>query len=223
MIIPNKFNGYAPDGGRQYHKKGGSSGAAERMEQERQSRINAAVSAINNIFAGAGRDNLYNQHKDAVYNINVKDVADQYSDAERANRFGLARHGLMGGSADIDSQARLQEKANEGYVKAAGLADSAVSDFMAADERSKQSLLSMAQSGIDTGTAQQMALNNLNANAQSAAGSSAGASIGGLFNNLGQAYLTRQIMDSANRGWNGYYSTPSGNLNTDTRVQGSIT
>ena len=223
MIIPNRFNGYSPDGSRLLCKggKGGGSNAAEKMERERQARINAAVSTINDIFAGAGRDDLYSQHKDAVYGINVKDVADQFGDAERANRFGLARNGLLGGSADIDSQARLQEKANEGYVKAAGLADSAVSDFMAADERAKQSLLSMAQSGIDTGTAQQMALNNLNANAQSAAGAGAGASIGSLFNNLGQAYLNRQIVEGANRGWNGFYNNQSSNLNTDTRYSGT--
>ena len=46
------------------------------------------------------REKLYGEQEQAVYDLNAKDVNDQYADAERANRFGLARNGLMGGSAD---------------------------------------------------------------------------------------------------------------------------
>lgn len=141
---------------------------------------------------GANRDQLYADQKQAVFDINKRDVDKQYAEAERQNRFGLARSGLIGGSADVDSNALLQEKTNEGLLKATGIADQAASDLKTADERSRQSLISMAQSGIDTGTAQQMALRNLDATAQSAAANRTGASIGSLFDDLGQAYLLRQ-------------------------------
>ena len=275
MII-NQFNGYAPDGRRLYFKGGGSSKSAERMEAERQARVQAAVDAINAIFdpqpyttadknsvvtggfdpsqtyyladgtvfdpmstrtetyrkrpmtsvnrdengyitgtrtvtyldwdkinnaiqSGSlygsktvtpdSREKLYDEQRDAVYEINAKDVNDQYADAERANRFGLARNGLMGGSADVDSNARLQEITNEGLLQAGGIADSAAAKLRAQDESARQSLISMAQSGIDTGTAQQMAIESLNATAQQAQGERAGSSVGDLFGSLGQAYL----------------------------------
>lgn len=139
-----------------------------------------------------GRQQLYEQQKAAVYAINKRDVERQFKEAERETRFGLARSGLLGGSEDVDANARLQEINNEGLMKATGIADQAAADLKTADERARQSLISMAQSGIDTGTAQTMALRNLDATAQSAAGARQGASIGNLFGDLSQAYLMRQ-------------------------------
>lgn len=310
MIIANRFNGYAPDGRRLYFKGGGSSKSAERMERERQARVQAAVDAINAIFdpkpyttvdknsvvtggydptktyyladgtvfdpmstrtvtyrkrpmtsvnrdengyitgtrtvsyldwnkinnalnSGSlynglttvtpdSREKLYDEQRDAVYEINAKDVNDQYADAERANRFGLARNGLMGGSADVESNANLQEKTNEGLIQARALGQQAASDLRTADEQSKQSLIAMAQSGIDTGTAQQMAAAQLNANAQSALGRRGGATIGDLFDNLSQAYLTRQIMQAANNGYN-LYGNNYNNLSTSKSYGGTNT
>lgn len=138
------------------------------------------------------RQQLYDQQKQAVFDINKLDVDKQFKDAERATRFGLARSGLAGGSEDVDANARLLERNNEGLIRATGLGDQAAADLKTADERSRQSLISMAQSGIDTGTAQGMALRNLDANAQTAAGNRAGATIGNLFGDLGQAYMLRQ-------------------------------
>lgn len=146
------------------------------------------------------RDQLYAEQKQAVFDINARDVNKQYQEAERQNRFGLARAGLMGGSADVDSNAQLQERTNEGLMKATGIADQAASDLKTADERSRQSLISMAQSGIDTGTAQGMALRNLDATAQSAQAQRQGATIGGLFNDLSQAYLMRQAANGQRAG-----------------------
>lgn len=306
MIIPNKFNGYFPDGRRLYFKGGSSSAAKEanRMEQERQARITASINAINDIFdpkaykqgtnaatefdpsktyynkdgsvfdaqknfslptTGNLRDNLiykianlpgqmsnpwdmdkinnaiangelftgyetvtpensreklYDEQQQAVYDLNAKEVNDQYADAERANRFALARNGLLGGSSDVESNAKLQEKTNEGLIKATALGQQAASDLRTADEQSKQSLISMAQSGIDTGTAQQMAAAQLNANAQSALGQRGGATIGSLFDNLGQAYLTRQLLQASNNGYN-LYNNQYGNLSTSKEYQGS--
>ena len=227
MIIPNKFNGYFPDGRRLYFKGGSSSAAKEanRMAQERQARIKAAVNTINSIFDPVGEENsrekLYDEQQQAVYDLNKKRVNDQYADAERANRFALARNGLLGGSSDVESNAKLQEKTNEGLIKATALGQQAASDLRTADEQSKQSLISMAQSGIDTGTAQQMAAAQLNSNAQSALGQRGGATIGSLFDNLGQAYLTRQLLQASNNGYN-LYGNQYGNLSTSKEYQGSF-
>ena len=168
------------------------------------------------------REKLYNEQQQTIYDLNAKEVNDQYADAERANRFALARNGLLGGSSDIESNANLQEKTNEGLIQAQALGQQAASDLRTADEQSKQSLISMAQSGIDTGTAQQMAQAQLNANAQSALGQRGGATIGNLFDNLTQAYLTRQLVNATQNGYN-LYNNNYGNLSTSSRGdQGSI-
>jgi hypothetical protein len=188
---------------------GGGDPAAEsrRQEEDRQARIKAATDEINNIFANkvkdasgnwvAGdpakaRDTLYGDQRSTVYDLNKAEVDRQAKEAERTNRFALARTGLLGGSVDVDSNMELNRRTNEGLLRAGGIADQAAADLRAADEKTRSNLISMAQSGIDTGTASQMALQGLKVNADSVAQQRSGSSIGSLFNDLSQAYLANQ-------------------------------
>ncbi|AZY49591.1 hypothetical protein [Bordetella avium] len=191
----------SPGGKLKPGKGGGGDGGASRMEQERQARINAAVSQVNSIFdQGDKRNALYDQQRSAVTGLNSREVDRQWGEAERQNRFGLARSGLIGGSADVDSSAELQRRTNEGLMKAAGAGDQAAADLQTADERSRQNLISMAQSGIDTGTAAQMALSQLDANANNAASARSGSNIGALFGDLANAYLMQQQLSGSRAG-----------------------
>lgn len=190
------------------HKGGGGDGGAAAAEADRQARIKAATEEINNIFANKvrdangnwvngdpanARDTLYAGHRSTVYDLNKAEVDRQATQAERTNRFGLARTGLLGGSVDVDSNAELNRRTNEGLLRAGGIADQAAADLQAADERTRSNLISMAQSGIDTGTASQMALQGLKVNADNVAQQRSGSTIGGLFNDLSQAYLANQV------------------------------
>ena len=171
---------------------GGGDGGARQMEEERQARINAAVSQINNIFNNKvpeSREQMYTKQRQAVYDLNTRDVNRQAADAERLNRFALARNGLLGGSADVDSGFEINRMTNEGLMKAGGIADQAAADLRMSDERTRGNLISMAQSGVDTGTAQQMALSGLAANAEAAKSSAAAATVGDLFSGLSGAYM----------------------------------
>ena len=172
---------------------GGGDGGARQMEEERQARINAAVSQINNIFNNSdpanSREQMYTNQRQAVYDLNTRDVNRQAADAERLNRFALARNGMLGGSADVDSGFEINRMTNEGLMKAGGIADQAAADLRMSDERTRGNLISMAQSGIDTGTAQQMALSGLAANAEAAKSSAAAATVGDLFSGLSGAYM----------------------------------
>lgn len=168
---------------------GGGDGGARQMEEERQARINAAVSQINNIFNNKVPEQMYTNQRQAVYGLNTRDVNRQAADAERLNRFALARNGLLGGSADVDSGFEINRMTNEGLMKAGGIADQAAADLRMSDERTRGNLISMAQSGIDTGTAQQMALSGLAANAEAAKSSAAAATVGDLFSGLSAAYM----------------------------------
>lgn len=186
---------------------GGGDGGAGQREAERQARIKSATEEINNIFnnkikvndawvdgdAANSRDAMYASQKTAVYDLNKKEVDRQATEAERNNRFGLARNGLLGSSVDVDSNQELDRRTNEGLMRAGGIADQSAADFRVADERTRSNLISMAQSGIDTGTAAQMALGGLKANADSVAQARAGSTVGGLFNDLSQAYLMNQV------------------------------
>lgn len=138
------------------------------------------------------RSKMYDQQKAAVYDLNKAEVDRQAQVAERTNRFGLARTGLIGGSADVDSNAELNRRTNEGLIRAGGIADQSAADLKLQDEKTRSNLISMAQSGIDTGTAAQMALNGLSVNADQAAAQRNGATIGSLFGDLSQAYLVNQ-------------------------------
>ncbi|OYY58625.1 MAG: hypothetical protein B7Y55_02135 [Polynucleobacter sp. 35-46-207] len=171
---------------------GGGDGGAGAREADRQRRIAAATDQINSIFNGSNRDTMYNQQKSAVYDLNKAEVDRQAQVAERANRFGLARSGLVGGSADVDSNAELNRRTNEGLIRTGGIADQSAADLKLQDEKTRSNLISMAQSGIDTGSAATMALNGLSVNADQAAAQRNGATIGSLFGDLSQAYLVNQ-------------------------------
>ena len=150
------------------------------------------------------REKMYADQKAAVYDLNKAEVDRQAVQAERDNRFGLARMGLLGSSVDVDSNKELDRRTNEGLMRAGGIADQSAADFRVADERTRSNLISMAQSGIDTGTAAQMALGGLKANSDSVAQARAGATVGSLFNDLSQAYLLNQVNAGRTAGMNQY-------------------
>ncbi len=196
---------------------GGDPGAdARQQEKERQQRIQAATESINATFNNSGRDALYSDQKTAVYDLNKREVDRQASEAERMNRFGLARTGLLGGSVNVDSVADLDRRTNEGLMRAGGIADQAAADLKTQDERTRSNLISLAQSGIDTGTAAQQALKGLEVNSANAASARAGSTVGSLFNDLSQAYLINQQNQGRQSGmqygsqWYGVSSPRSG-------------
>lgn len=177
---------------------GGGDGGAGARESERQQRIKAATEEINRIFAGSDRDSMYTEQKGAVYDLNKMEVDRQAKEAERTNRFALARTGLLGGSSDVEAAGELNRRTNEGLLRAGGIADQSAADLKVQDERTRSNLISMAQSGIDTGTAATMALEGLKGNSQQAAAARSGATVGGLFNDLSQAYLINQQLAGRN-------------------------
>jgi len=203
----------------------GGAAAAQQQERERQARIKAATDAINATFNNSGRESLYADQRGAVFDLNRLDVDRQATEAERFNRFGLARAGLMGGSVQVDSLADINRRTNEGLMRAGGVADQAAADLRTADEQARANLIGLAQSGIDTGTAASQSLNALRVNSANASSARAGATVGGLFNDMAQAYLMNQMNTgraAAGSGtnqqqWFGVSNPRAGNSGTVTR------
>lgn len=175
------------------HKGGGGGTDAAEIERQRQARAQLAIDAINRTFDNANRKELYQNQRDAVYNLNTQEVNRQHQEAERANRFAMARNGLLGGSVDIDSNAELDRRTNEGLAKAGGIADAAMADLQNADENTRSNLVSMATAGTDSTTAAQLAASGLKQNADAAKSDAAAASVGQLFNDIGNAYLYQNL------------------------------
>lgn len=174
---------------------------------------------------GNPREAMYTDQRNAVFDLNRQDVDRQAAEAERFNRFGLARAGLMGGSVQVDSLADINRRTNEGLMRAGGVADQAAADLRTADEQARANLIGLAQSGIDTGTAASQSLNALRVNSANASSARAGATVGGLFNDMAQAYLMNQMNTgraAAGSGpnqqqWFGVSNPRAGNSGTVTR------
>jgi hypothetical protein len=152
---------------------------------------------------GNPREALYADQRKNVFDLNSAEVNRQAAKAQLQNRFALARAGQLGGSNDVATNAEINRVTNEGLLRAGGIADQSAADLRIADERTRSNLISMAQSGIDTGSASQMALGGLKANAESVAGERSGATIGTLFDDISNAYLINQQQQGRNAGMYG--------------------
>lgn len=143
--------------------------------------------------AKAAREALYSDIGDATTQTATRDLDKQFTRASDQNIFGLARAGLSGGSVDAESGGDLQSRYGEGKIRAKQAGIGAASDLKSVDEKTRQNLIGLAQSGIDTGTAASLAAGQSAAAADVARANTAGASIGQLFDNMGQAYLNNRV------------------------------
>ena len=175
------------------HKGGGGGNQAWEIERDRQRRAQEAYDAINRIFDNADRNKLYQEQRDAVYKMNADEVNRQAAEQERMNRFALARNGLIGGSAQIDSEAELNRRTNEGLSKAGGIADEAAASLQQADETTRNNLISMATGGTDATEAAKLAASGLSQNLSNSMVDRSVATVGNLFNDLSNAYLTQNL------------------------------
>lgn len=155
------------------------------------------------------RDRMYSGYANAMYQANARDIARQRDEAQRQNKFGLARTGLMGGSVDVDSKADIERRANEGLIMAKAAASQAAGNLRSADNGMRQQLITMAQSGADAGTLSQMALQATKAAGEMGAGMSNSYLMSGLFDDLANTYTYNQQMQgrrlaSANEGGQWY-------------------
>ena len=143
--------------------------------------------------AKTAREALYTDIGDATTQTATRDLDKQFTRASDQNIFGLARAGLSGGSVDAESGGDLQSRYGEGKIRAKQAGIGAASDLKSVDEKTRQNLIGLAQSGIDTGTAASLAAGQSAAAADVARANTAGASIGQLFDNMGQAYLNNRV------------------------------
>lgn len=172
--------------------------AAAQAEAKRNATISGNVGAINRAFGG--REAQYKDFEDALRSLYQGELGRQQSTATRQSKFSLARSGLTGGSAAIDSGRQLAREASEGTLSAERNTRKGVSDLRGADEESRLRLISLAQSGSDIGNAASQTANALRANIGQASATNIASGLGDVFGNTAAAYRAQQDAAERRRG-----------------------
>lgn len=175
---------------------GGSSDqiAREQQEQERQrlAAIQAGIGATNAVFDSPERQRQYDDYLAAQRESYFGELSRQQQEAQRGNKFALARSGLIGSRQQIDTGRDLGEAYNRGVVDADRLAQRAQSDLRAADEDSRRSIIQLVQSGADATTASSAAMRQMQTNLSGARADMNASALGQVFGTFSDLYKRSQ-------------------------------
>ena len=164
--------------------------AAQQQEQQREDTISKNVGAINSAFSN--RQPEYDQYRKALQDQYETELNRQQAIAGRNNKFALARSGLTGGSAAVDSGRLLGQEEAQGTLAAQQGVQSNVSKLQSNDEATRQQMISLAQSGGDIGNAATQTANSLRANLGNAQSVNAAQGLGDVFGATTASYNNEQ-------------------------------
>jgi hypothetical protein len=174
-----------------YRKGGGGGGAPTDYETPRR---HAAIAYINGLFGGREtRRPAYETHAGNVRQFHQTNINEDFTTAEREMRDALARQSLTGGSADIDQNALLERKKQEGFIEVGRRADAAASDLEMADEQTKQGLINQINSGLDAGSAGNSLYAGMTAARERASANDVSTRLNNFFRNIGAIYENQQL------------------------------
>lgn len=183
---------------------GGSSGSSNQMaeqEAQRKAEVATQVGVINDIFDSNAESGIYQQAADNVFQLDKHYLDDQRADAERMNRFALARQGLAGGSQEVDRSAALLDTYNEGILRAGQRSDKLASEWRSADEDLRNSLMRQASADPSAFNAQ-ATQSQLSAAAEARKNSGVDQSLGSLFQDFSNQYALSRYNAGVSAGMN---------------------
>lgn len=133
-----------------------------------QRRLQEGSSAINNLFAG--RDDAFYKKNvyDPSYEFQQKEIDDQRKISLRQMNFGLARQGLTGGSADVDTHGDESYNYSKALTQASQQAQSQADSARSSDEQTRLNMLGQIRSGLDQQSATESTRQALQTNIDSA-------------------------------------------------------
>lgn len=126
------------------------------------------IESINGMFRG--RDGIYGQLRDDLYGAQANRLNENREETLRKLRFGLARTGLSGGSADIGAHGMEQRAYGRSLMDASESAQGLADEVRANDERTRLNLIAQMRAGLDQGNATQSALAQMAGNVDAARG-----------------------------------------------------
>jgi len=138
--------------------------------------------------AYVARRKLYTDTGQAARELN-KTYLDEDAQRTRGTLLtNLLRSGLYGGSADINANADVNRRYNEGITQIGDQSDALERALEAEDEQTKFDLLDKIGGGMDAATAVSMGSSRMANAAQNAAQQARGRLIGDLFGNVADTY-----------------------------------
>ena len=183
---------------------GGSNNSAQdqanQQEAQRQAQITASTAKINSIFDDPSRQAQYDKLGADTTAYYTSDLDRQNAIAQRQLKFSLARGGQTGGSLQADEGKQLGQDYEKGVTKASQYGQQAASSLQGQDESTRQSLIAMAQAGLDTTTAGSEAASALRSNLQSGQAGSTAQGLGDVFGDVSQVYNASQDAKNARAG-----------------------
>ena len=154
---------------------------AQRQEDARRAQIASNTTQANAIFDSPERQAQYNDFYDATRTLGMQDLDKQKQNADRQAKFALARGGLTGGSRARDVGTNLGEDYIKGLLTVDQRALGSKADLMAADNSTRQSVLSMIMSGADLNTGLSNAASGMRSNLQAGEATRLAGGLGDLF------------------------------------------
>jgi hypothetical protein len=133
-----------------------------------QANIDAGVKSINDLFANDKRAPIYKQIYDDSYGLQSSRLDENRQDTLRKLRFGLARGGLTGGSADVSAHGLEQREFGRALSDASTAAQGQADQVRANDEKTRLNLIAQMRAGLDSADAMQSALTQMADNANAA-------------------------------------------------------
>jgi len=172
--------------------------AANAANAQRQAQINNTVNQIQSAYSSPSRAAQVNQYGTNLQNYYDTQVNNQEGINARNLKFAMARSGLTGGSAAVDSNTQLQKDYTQGLLQASQAAQAGVAALNQSDINAKNNMISLAEQGAYTGAIPQQTAEAQNASLQAAQNYGNANALGNLFSGTGQIYQNEQTA-AANR------------------------
>jgi hypothetical protein len=171
---------------------------ASQYNAQQQQQIQNTVNQINAAYTNPNRTNQYQAYDTNLNNYYTGQVNNQEAINARNLKFAMARSGLTGGSAAVDSNTQLQKDYTQGLLQASQAATSGTSALEQSDINAKNQLISLALQGGTTGTIPGQISQAQNASLQAGQNYGNANSLGNLFAGTAGIYQNEQVA-AANR------------------------
>lgn len=147
---------------------------AAAVEAQRQQQIKDTTAQINQTYDSPARAGQQQGFFRSIRDLLTSDVNDQHAVAARQLKFADARSGNTGGSVAADNNVQLGKDYSKGLLDATRKAQGALADVQTSDSQSRQNLIQLAQTGLDTGSAASQAAEGMRTSLESARKSTLG-------------------------------------------------
>jgi hypothetical protein len=172
--------------------------SAAAADAQRQAGIQQSIGQIQKAYGSPARQAQYDAYGANLSKYYTGQVNEQEGVNARNLKFAMARNGLSGGSAAVDSNTQLQKDYTKGLLQASQAAQGGVAALKNADMSSQNQLTSLAAQGAYTGAIPQQAGQAMDASLQNAGNYTNANALGNLFGGTAQIYQNNQTA-AANR------------------------